>query len=174
MPKMIDVTGQVFGRLTVLERVKRRGHKEIYWRCQCTCGKLTEVMAQNLREGKIRSCGCLKDELTAERRAKHRHSRVGAAQKPSSEYKTWCGMRDRCNRPNHVAYKNYGGRGVKVCAEWEASFEAFLAHIGPKPTPAHTVDRIDVDGNYEPGNVRWATRKEQAANKRKPVPPSGK
>jgi hypothetical protein len=167
MPKMIDVTGQVFGRLTAIERVKIRGRKEIYWRCQCSCGKLTEVMAQNLREGKIQSCGCLKAERVSARLSTHRHSRVGARQKPSSEYKTWCGMRDRCNRASHIAYRNYGGRGIRVCPEWEASFAAFLAHIGPKPTPAHTVDRINVDGNYEPGNVRWATRKEQAANKRK-------
>lgn len=166
MPKMIDVTGEVFGRLTVIEPIRQRGKKEIYWRCQCSCGKLTLVMAQNLREGKIQSCGCYKAERVSTRLSVHRHSRIGAAQKPSPEYKAWCAMRDRCNRQNHIAYKNYGGRGIKVCSEWEASFTAFLAHIGPKPTPAHTVDRINVDGNYAPGNVRWATRKEQAANKR--------
>jgi hypothetical protein len=166
MPKMIDVTGEVFGRLTAIEPIRQRGKKEIYWRCQCSCGKLTLVMAQNLREGKIQSCGCYKAERVSTRLSVHRHSRIGAAQKPSPEYKAWCAMRDRCNRQNHIAYKNYGGRGIKVCSEWEASFTAFLAHIGPKPTPAHTVDRINVDGNYAPGNVRWATRKEQAANKR--------
>jgi hypothetical protein len=166
MPKMIDVTGEVFGRLTAIEPIRQRGKKEIYWRCQCSCGKLTLVMAQNLREGKIQSCGCYKAERVSTRLSVHRHSRIGAAQKPSPEYKAWCAMRDRCNRQNHIAYKNYGERGIKVCSEWEASFTAFLAHIGPKPTPAHTVDRINVDGNYAPGNVRWATRKEQAANKR--------
>lgn len=167
MPKLIDLTGKLLGRLTVLEKTKVHGRKEIYWRCQCSCGKLTSVMAQNLRKGRIQSCGCLKAERMSARLTKHRHSRIGRMQRPSPEYKAWCAMRDRCNRPNHVGYKDYGARGIKVCSEWQASFVAFLSCIGPKPSPKHSLDRVDVDGNYEPGNVRWATATEQARNKRK-------
>lgn len=167
MPRFIDHTGAVFGRLRAVAATKIEGRKETYWECLCLCGTTKLVMAQNLRDGRIRSCGCLLKESTSKRRTKHKQSRVGLDRKPSSEYKAWCAMRDRCNRVNHVGYKDYGGRGIRVDPTWEASFEAFYAYIGPKPTPAHTLDRVDVNGHYEPGNVRWATRKEQAANTRR-------
>lgn len=166
MPKFIDVTGEKYGRLLVLEKVKVRGKKEIYWRCKCDCGKLTQVMSQNLREGKIRSCGCLKDDIQKTLQFKHGHSRVGRDRKMSPEYNTWRGMRERCNYVKHKHYKDYGGRGICVCTAWDKSFIEFLNYVGAKPTPKHTIDRIDPDGNYEPGNVRWATRKQQQANKR--------
>lgn len=82
------------------------------------------------------------------------------------EYATWTGMKSRCSNPNETGYANYGGRGISVCAEWRHDFQAFFEYMGPKPDPSYSIDRIDVDGNYEPGNVRWATPKEQANNKR--------
>lgn len=95
----------------------------------------------------------------------HGHAgRLSGSQSP--EYIAWCRMKSRCGNPLAPDYPRYGGRGIRVCPQWEASFEAFFSYIGPKPTPDHSVDRINNNGNYEPGNVRWATRKEQARNKR--------
>lgn len=93
---------------------------------------------------------------------KHGHARVGAK---TAEYRIWCAMRERCNYDKHVEFERYGGRGIKVCERW-ASFANFLADLGPRPTPAHSIDRLATDGNYEPGNCRWATPSEQQRNKR--------
>lgn len=151
----IDLTGHRFGRLVAIhpsDRSKR-------WICLCDCGTLCEKGQGKLREGQSRSCGCLQKELFVKRSRVH-----GLRFHPL--YMMWIGIRQRCLKPACKTYQWYGARGIKVCDRWRDSFEAFLTDVGDRPSPAHSLDRIDNDGNYEPGNVRWATAKEQARNKR--------
>jgi len=119
-------------------------------------------------KGKTRSCGCrIIQVLTANGYAMRQHGEsksVGRAASP--EYRTWDGMKERCRNPNHKAYANYGGRGISVCERW-LDFESFLLDMGRRPSPTHSIDRINNDGNYEPGNCRWATRDEQNRNQRR-------
>jgi len=153
MRPVIDLIGQRFGRLVVLEQAGLTTHKKATWRCRCDCGQTCVVRANKLREGSKRSCGC------SQFRIQHGHT---CAAKKTGEFHSWQAMKQRCQNPNNIAYKNYGGRGIKV--EF-SSFEEFLAHVGPRP-PHTSIDRIDNDGHYALGNVRWADRKTQAANKR--------
>jgi hypothetical protein len=153
----IDILDQVFGRLTVVERV---GARPVKWRCKCECGGETITLGRSLREGHTRSCGCLIGETAKKTMTTHGQSRTAL-------YATWTGMILRCSNPNFKQWDDYGGRGIKVCDRWRHSFENFLADLGERPSPKHTLDRMDVDGNYEPGNCRWATRAEQVENKRK-------
>lgn len=162
--KLIDLTGQRFGRLAVVCRAAVRPKGGAYWACFCDCGKTVEVLGSNLRSGDIQSCGCLRSELFAAKKTTHGKARRG---KVTPEYRAWCRMLARCHAPCNASQPNYAGRGIVVCQEWRDSFEAFLAHIGPIPSPHHSVDRFpNNDGNYEPGNVRWATRSQQNKNKR--------
>ncbi len=156
-----DLTGQKFGRLTVLllEPVRMRGGAR-RWRCRCDCGNETVVVTGSLKRGMSRSCGCFKLERLAECFRTHGSSRTGI-------YWVWSGMIQRCCNPKSKYFHNYGGRGITVCREWRESFEAFQASVGPRPSPKHTIDRIDNERGYEPGNVRWSTRKEQNNNTRK-------
>jgi hypothetical protein len=154
-----------FGRWTVLRPEGRRGtRREAYWHCRCDCGTERVVREENLRGGRSQSCGCLHRELMAALRRTHGHS-----VNPSPEYKSWEAMKDRCCNPNNTSYRHYGGRGITICEQWRNSFEAFYATVGPRPSSTHSIDRINNDGNYEPGNVRWATRIQQANNKRKAI-----
>lgn len=153
-----DLTGQRFGKLVVQLRAgSHRGRAA--WQCQCDCGNSTVKVGFDLTQGSYPSCGC---------EVKYKPLKYGAAIKRelSPMYQRWLNMRSRCNDPKNKQYHDYGGRGIKVCAEWEASFQAFLDYLGEPPSPHHTMDRINNDGGYEPGNVRWATYVEQAANRR--------
>lgn len=162
-----DLTGRLFGRLVALGPVEIRrytGVTHVIWRCRCECGTETDVAAGRLRTGTTKSCGCRRREVSAAVNTKHGHSKSKTG-KASKEYRAWCHMIGRCHNPADKSYPRYGGRGTSVCDEWRTDFAAFLAHIGPAPSPQHSVDRIENDRGYEPGNVRWATAYVQVHNR---------
>lgn len=160
--RTIDVTGKQFDRLTV--RAILPGSLCV---CDCSCGVSGFVTeSYSVRNGLTRSCGCLKAEKMASGQCNlsHGESRAGAW---TPEYRAWVNMITRCHNPNATRYKDWGGRGISVCREWRDSYIAFRDYISRRPSAAHSLDRFpNVDGNYEPGNVRWANRIQQARNKR--------
>lgn len=163
---MRDFTNQRFGRLTARWPAGIRG-QHIVWLCSCRCGRLKLVLAQSLSRGSTRSCGCLARETVIARNRKglwirHGHSRVG---RKSSEHATWGAMIQRCTNPKHPKWKDYGGRGIKVCKRWR-KFENFLADMGLRPSPELSLDRKNNNKGYYKSNCRWATAKEQQANTR--------
>ena len=159
MPAAVDHSGETFNGVRLIRIVGRNRHgKKIY---EAICPKCNETFfptGNNVVSGGVRSCGCNHENMGT-----HGHTRGG---KFTKEYRTWAAMITRCTNPNADNYPRYGGKGTRVAPEWIDSFETFLDHIGFAPTPRHTIDRIDPYGHYEPGNVRWATYKEQMANKR--------
>lgn len=177
MGQLIDLVGQRFTRLVVLEKATREGDSRAYWRCKCDCGGIAVTSGRNLRQKVTRSCGCLGTEWSrslganesfiakrAIKAMKHGNKRRSGM---SPEYRTWLGMKRRCNDPNHKDYPTWGGRGIIVCSEWDASFETFLADMGPRPNERPQIDRIDPDGNYCPENCRWVSPSVQTSEHRR-------
>lgn len=172
MPGMTDLMGLRFGRLIVLSRAQSNYRCDAMWKCLCGCGKSIIVRAWCLRSGNTRSCGCLQREVTALnglKNKKHGHNRRLGGSRPTPEYRCWRHMINRCENPNVESYKYYGARGIRVHEKWRRDFAAFLRDVGPRPSGKHSIDRIDNDGHYEPGNCRWATAEQQVRNRRKRV-----
>lgn len=155
----IDLTGQQFGRLTVLKRAENQ--KRAKWLCQCKCGGAAIASAYDLKRGHTQSCGCLQKERTKDASVKHgkRHTKI---------YHIWLDIKNRCYNPNNKRYANYHGRGITVCDEWKDDFMAFYNYVSKLTNygmPGYSIDRIDNDAGYKPGNIRWATVNEQLMNR---------
>lgn len=157
-PKILVMPGETYGRLTVISEAEKRGNFRRF-ECLCECGRTSTVTIYKLASGHTQSCGCLASDITANRSWKH--GMVGLP-----EYGIWGNIIQRCGDPDNESYPLYGGRGIRVWPEWRDDFRAFFSHVGSRPGVGYSLDRIDNDGGYEPGNVRWATAANQNRNKR--------
>lgn len=157
----LDLSGKKFGRLTPIRVVSKDKDKNL-WECRCDCGNTSVVATEALTSGNTKSCGCYKADEFKQRVTKHgmKHTKI---------YGTWLNMKNRCNNPRCKAYPYYGGRGIKVCDDWNNRFESFLRDMREPSDNSLSIDRIDPDGNYEPSNCRWATEYTQQHNKRNTI-----
>ena len=152
--KALELTGQKFGRLTVVARIEQSEFGHLLWWCLCECGEYVIVLGYHLKNADTKSCGCLQRDIVRTHGKRY-----------MPEYNVWSSMKDRCTNFNNVDYKNYGGRGIIFCEKW-LKFENFFADMGPKPSCKHTIERILNNGNYEPTNCIWATQTIQSHNMR--------
>lgn len=161
-----NLKGKVFGRLTVIELSKKSKPGKIYWECLCQCGNIKSISSNSLLSGNTKSCGCLRKEIVSSSKSTHKKSY-------SPEYNCYHHMLKRCYNKNNNVYQYYGARGIKVCDRWLESFENFYEDMGDRPSPNHSLDRINNDGNYEPSNCKWSTQSEQVINSRRILSKSG-
>jgi hypothetical protein len=163
-----DLTSLRFGSLTVIEffghQIQPCGATRRFWLCKCDCGKFTKVLSGHLMSGRIKSCGC--SHVECGKRMGIKNTTHGMRKtKASKVYSAWRSMKQRCSNQKNAFYKNYGGRGIKICERWKVSFENFFSDMGNPPSNDYSLDRIDVNGDYTPSNCRWATNEQQQNNK---------
>lgn len=165
MPRL-NLAGVVFDKLTVIKFSHSNTRKEAVWECICQCGKTTMVKSASLTSGHTKSCGCYQLEVAAKVNTKHGFS---SSDKMHISYPVWQSMKERCRNKKLKSYKDYGGRGIKVCKRWLNSFTNFINDMGERPTLKHTIDRIDNNKGYYNGNCKWSTITEQTRNRRNNV-----